>query len=103
MPVIKKHPKFDEFFSSIKDARTKSVIAARLDKMGRGLMGDVAPVGDGVQEARIDFGPGWRVYFIKIGSEIILLLGGGSKHRQQDDINAARKLARSFAKPLTKK
>jgi putative addiction module killer protein len=63
-----------------------------------GNPGDSRAVGDGVQELRIDYGPGWRVYYIRVGKQILLLLSGGSKNRQQKDIDAARKLARELKK-----
>lgn len=65
----------------------------RLDKAQRGIAGDVKPVGDGVFEMREFFGPGWRMYYVKHGTVLIVMLGGGDKSRQDSDIAAAKKLA----------
>lgn len=90
------HPEFTKFFLGIKDKTTQLRVNARLVKMRQGLLGDVEPIGDGVWEAKIDFGAGWRIYFIQTGYEILFLLGGGTKKGQQKDIDAARKLARAL-------
>lgn len=62
----------------------------RVDKMELGLFGDVKPVGEGVSELRINYGPGYRVYFVKSGDNVYLLLGGGGKSSQSNDINKAK-------------
>ena len=68
-------------------------LAKRLDKAGRGLLGDVKPVGKGVYEMREDFGPGWRMYYVQRGATLIVMLGGGDKSTQKADINKAISLA----------
>ena len=68
-------------------------LARRLEKAQRGLLGDVAPVGEGVYELREFFGPGWRMYYVQRGSVVIVMLGGGDKSTQQADIAAAQALA----------
>jgi putative addiction module killer protein len=93
---IKKHPKFDEFFEELIDEKVKGAITARLTRMAMGLFGDCAPVGDGVWEARIHLGKGWRIYYVKIGSQVTLLLGGGEKNGQQRDIEAAKDRAKQL-------
>ena len=77
----------------LKDDRARAAIASRLDRLGFGLPGDVAPVGNGISELRIHYGPGYRVYFSRRAGEVILLLCGGDKGSQERDIAAARRLA----------
>lgn len=72
------------------------MIAARLNRLAYGLAGDVAPVGAGVSELRIHYGPGYRVYFTRRGTELILLLAGGDKSTQQRDIERAKEIAASW-------
>jgi len=72
------------------------LIAARLDRLAYGLLGDVEPVGEGISELRIHFGPGYRVYFRKRGSTVIVLLCGGNKSSQAKDIKAAKRLAKEW-------
>ena len=69
------------------------MVVARIKRLERGLLGDVEPVGEGVSELRIHVGAGWRVYFTKRGTQVIVLLAGGSKRTQAADIKRARKLA----------
>ena len=65
----------------------------RIRRLELGLPGDVKPVGDGISELRVDYGPGYRVYFVQQGRTLVVLLGGGDKRTQDADIKAARKLA----------
>ncbi len=83
--------------AKLKDERAKVITASRLDRLAFGNPGDVKPVGQGVSELRIDFGPGYRVYFQKRRSRIILLLCGGDKRSQQRDIEAAKRLAAEWS------
>ena len=69
---------------------------ARIERLAAGNAGDVKPVGEGVSELRIDYGPGYRVYFTKRGREVVILLAGGDKNTQASDIKAALRLARKL-------
>jgi putative addiction module killer protein len=77
----------------LRDPRAKARIAIRIDRLALGNAGDVKPVGSGVSEMRIDYGPGYRLYFIRRGEALIVLLCGGDKGSQQRDIVRARALA----------
>jgi putative addiction module killer protein len=81
---------FVEWLGSLKDRQARTRIEARLAKVAAGTLGDVEPVGAGVLELKIDWGPGYRVYFARIGQIIVLLLCGGDKRTQQRDINRAK-------------
>lgn len=93
MFAIKPLPEFTAWLDDLPDAKVRGVIAARIKRLQFGLMGDVEPVGDGVSELRIHIGAGWRVYFVQRGSQVIVLLAGGSKRTQTRDIKRARALA----------
>jgi putative addiction module killer protein len=95
---LRKDPKFDEFFAEIPDEITKGKITARITRLMLGNPGNSEGVGEGVVELKIDYGPGWRVYYVKVGNEIIVLLGGGSKKQQQSDIDAAKERAKKYKK-----
>lgn len=84
---------FAKWFENLKDRKARSRIQARIDRLEQGNFGDVAPVGDGISELRIFYGPGYRVYFIQKGSIIVILLSGGDKSSQQADIASAKVLA----------
>jgi putative addiction module killer protein len=81
------------WFQTLRDRTAKGRIAARIERVQLGNFGDTKSVGDGVRELRMDFGPGFRVYFTQRGERIILLLCGGDKSSQQRDIARARQLA----------
>ncbi|MCM2475574.1 type II toxin-antitoxin system RelE/ParE family toxin [Rhizobium sp. CG5] len=80
----------------LKDFRAQARIADRIDRLAAGDPGDVKPVGDGVSELRIDYGPGYRVYFVRDGSVVYVLLCGGDKSNQDKDIRLAKKLAQQL-------
>lgn len=96
MYTVKRMPEFDEWFDSLKDGMTRIRLARRLDKVQRGLLGDVEPVGEGVFEMREFFGPGWRMYYVERDGRLIVLLGGGDKSSQQSDIQKAIVLSRTL-------
>lgn len=87
---------FDKWFDSLKDQIGKKRVLARIRWAEEGNFGDCAPVGEGVSEMRIHYGPGYRVYFRQIGGEIYVLLAGGSKDTQSQDIKDALALARQL-------
>jgi putative addiction module killer protein len=84
---------FDAWFASLKDKRAVARIQARIDRAEDGNFGDCLPVGEGVSEMRIHYGPGYRVYFVQRGIELVILLAGGNKSSQSKDIKAALQLA----------
>jgi putative addiction module killer protein len=84
---------YKKWRSSLKDGRTRAAIALRVERLACGNAGDVKPVGGGVSELRIDHGPGYRVYFKKHGKVLIILLCGGDKSTQENDIRRAKRLA----------
>jgi len=90
---IKPLPEFTAWLEGLADVTVRSVVIARLKRLERGLMGDVEPVGDGVSELRIHPGAGWRIYFTQRGTQLIVLLVGGSKRTQKSDIKHAKTLA----------
>ena len=93
MHSIRALPEFTVWLNGLKDRVTRLRLARRLDKVQNGNLGDVKPVGDGVFEMRENFGPGWRMYYVKRGSTIIIMLGGGDKSSQAADITKAIELA----------
>lgn len=84
---------FRRWRTRLKDQRIRALIASRLDRLAFGNAGDVKPVGHGISELRIDHGPGYRIYYKRRGDSIILLLCGGTKRSQADDIRTAKRLA----------
>ena len=84
---------FRKWERKLRDQRARAAIAARLFRLANGLLGDVSPVGEGVSELRIHYGPGYRIYFRRSGEEVILLLCGGDKGTQDRDIVNAKRLA----------
>ena len=83
---------FSSWLEQLRDVRAKAKIAARVQRLALGNTGDVAPVGDGISELRIHYGPGYRVYFKAQGKTIVVLLCGGDKGRQANDIKRAKAL-----------
>jgi putative addiction module killer protein len=91
---LRQTQRYEEWFEKLRDQQARARISVRIRRLSLGKSGDVRPVGDGVGELRIDYGPGYRVYFAKQSEEIVLLLCGGDKSTQDRDIEAARALAR---------
>lgn len=96
MVAIQQTEHFSKWLSGLRDVKAKAKVLTRIDRLAMGNPGDVAPVGDGVSEMRIHYGPGYRVYFIRKGDEFAILLGGGDKDSQARDIEAARELAKTL-------
>lgn len=94
MFTVRRTDAFIAWLNGLKDRRAAARIAARILRLEDGNIGDVKSVGEGVSEMRIDYGPGYRVYFVQTGRTVILLLCGGDKSRQARDIAKAKKLAR---------
>jgi putative addiction module killer protein len=93
MATIRRTDEFSDWLGNLRDLRAKAKIVARIDRLALGNPGDVAPVGSGVSEMRIHYGPGYRVYFVHRGADIVVLLCGGDKGSQASDIVTAKKLA----------
>lgn len=87
---------FDAWFAALKDRQAQVRIQARIDRAGLGNFGDSAPVGEGVSEMRIHHGPGYRVYFMQRGPVVVVLLCGGDKSSQTNDIRRAKRIAKEW-------
>jgi putative addiction module killer protein len=87
---------FAAWFRVLRDRRARARIQVRIDRLALGNPGDVRPVGEGVSELRIDYGPGYRVYFVQRSTKVVVLLAGGDKRTQARDIRIALDLARSL-------
>lgn len=93
MVELIKSSTFDRWLRDLRDERATARILARLDRLAVGNPGDVKPIGEGISEMRIDYGPGYRVYFLQHGPLLIILLCGGDKSTQDRDIARAKALA----------
>lgn len=87
---------FDAWFEALRDKQVARRIQVRIDRAEEGNFGDCKPVGEGVSEMRIHYGPGYRVYFVQRGLEIVILLAGGDKGTQAKDIKIALELAQKI-------
>src|SRR6185369_4528034 len=96
MVEIRKTDLFAKWLDNLRDVQAKARVLVRVERLASGNAGDVKPVGEGVSEMRIDYGAGYRVYFIQRGSELIILLAGGDKSSQSRDIKAAIRLAENL-------
>src|SRR5690606_36186387 len=97
MITLKQTKIYERWEAQLRDKRARTVIATRLMRLAEGLPGDVEPVGEGVSELRIHYGPGYRVYFQRRGNLLIVLLCGGDKSTQARDIALAKKLAKEWS------
>jgi len=96
MLIIDRTEIFAKWLKKLKDRRAKAIILNHIDNMEDGKMGNTKSVGGGVYEKKIDYGPGYRLYYCQRGNEFILLLCGGDKSTQQEDINQARQLRKEL-------
>ena len=96
MIEIRKTILFAQWLDALRDLQARARVQTRIERLAAGNPGDVEPVGDGVSELRINYGPGYRVYFKQRGRELIILLAGGDKTPQARDIKAALRLARNL-------
>lgn len=97
MIEIRKTTPFAQWLDELRDIQARARIQARIERLAAGNPGDVEPIGEGVSELRINYGPGYRVYFRKRGRELIILLAGGDKATQAKDIKTALRLARNLS------
>ena len=91
---IRQTTEYEKWFESLKDRTARVRVDIRIRRLSLGNAGTVEPVGEGVSELKIDYGPGYRVYFVQHGSQYVLLLVGGAKSTQARDIRRAKELAR---------
>ena len=87
---------YEQWFANLRDRVARTRIDIRIRRLSLGNYGDVKPVGEGVSEMRIDYGPGYRVYFVQRGQTLVVLLAGGDKSTQDRDISTALALAREL-------
>ena len=100
MRIIHKTEVFANWLDHLRDIRARARILVRIQRLEEGNPGDVKPLGSGISEMRIDYGPGYRVYFWLRGREIVVLLAGGTKGTQARDIQRARRLAQQLEELL---
>jgi putative addiction module killer protein len=96
MIEIRKTEIFAKWLDGLNDVCARARILVRIERLATGNPGDVKPVGEGVSELRIDYGPGYRVYYKKQGQKMVILLAGGDKNTQVKDIKTALRLARNL-------
>ena len=96
MIEIRKTELFAKWIDGLKDVRARARILVKIERLAAGNSGDVRPVGEGVSELRIDYGPGYQVYYTQHGQSVIILLAGGEKRTQNKDIKTALRLAKNL-------
>lgn len=96
MIEIRKTEVFAKWLNDLDNIRARARVLARIERLAAGNPGDVAPVGEGVSELRINYGPGYRIYYRQFGGSLVILLAGGDKRTQAKDIKAALRLARNL-------
>ena len=96
MTEVRKTTTFAKWIDGLRDIRARARVLVRIERLADGHAGDVKPVGEGVSEMRIAYGPGYRIYFKKRGRSLVILLAGGDKGSQKRDISTALRLARNL-------
>ncbi len=96
MIEIRQTIEYARWFGALRDRTAKARIDIRLRRLSLGNPGDAKPVGDGISELRIDYGPGYRIYYVQQGSTLVVLLAGGDKSSQERDIRLAKQIARDL-------
>ena len=96
MLEVRKTAAFGKWLDGLRDTQARARIQARIERLTMGNPGDVRPVAEGVSELRVDFGPGYRIYFRRIGVRVLVLLAGGNKKSQVRDIKAALRISRNL-------
>jgi putative addiction module killer protein len=96
MTEVRQTDEFKKWLIGLRDRHAAARIQVRIDRLGLGLFGDVKPVGEGVSELRVDYGPGYRVYLVQRGTVLIILLCGGDKRSQTADIGRAKAMAKEL-------
>jgi putative addiction module killer protein len=94
--TVKQTETFLRWERRLRDPKARAIIAARVYRLANGIIGDVSPVGEGISELRIHYGPGYRLYMKQRGLELVILLCGGDKGSQARDIDLAKKIARDL-------
>lgn len=97
MFILKQTATFQKWHKKLKDGKAKATIALRLQRLATGHAGDASPIGEGLSELRIHYGPGYRIYYCKRGETIIVLLCGGDKSTQETDIRTAKRIASEWS------
>jgi putative addiction module killer protein len=97
MMEVRKTDIFAHWLDALRDLHARARVQARIERLIAGNPGDVRPVGEGVSELRVDYGPGYRVYFKQQGRTLIILLAGGNKSSQSSDIKLALRIARTIS------
>ena len=90
---VRKTDEFDDWLSALADQKAVAKIVSRIERLGLGNAGDVKPVGEGISEMRLTYGPGYRIYYKQTGKTIVLILCGGDKSTQAGDIRRAKEIA----------
>lgn len=94
MIEVRQTEEFKSWFESLRDVKAADRIKVRIRRLSLGNPGDIKPVGEGISEMRVDYGPGYRIYFVRRGKTVFVLLCGGDKRNQSSDIALAKQLAK---------